>query len=111
MKTIFARELQPEFRHEILPYWLYTIDATDYIPAGSHICMEDGFVKRQVIWREDMRALHTTIKLCGPWPQVKRGRPRTGMAKPVSERVSKLRASRKAAGLCPCCGQLLLNLQ
>lgn len=34
-----------------------------------------------------------------------RGRPRTGQAKTGAERIKKLRAERKAAGLCPCCGQ------
>lgn len=33
------------------------------------------------------------------------GRPATGKAQTGAERIKKLRAERKAAGLCPCCGQ------
>lgn len=33
------------------------------------------------------------------------GRPSTGTARTGAERVKKLRSERKAAGLCPCCGQ------
>jgi len=35
------------------------------------------------------------------------GRPSTGTARTGAERVKKLRSERKAAGLCPCCGQPL----
>lgn len=33
------------------------------------------------------------------------GRPATGKALTGAERIKKMRADRKAAGLCPCCGQ------
>lgn len=35
----------------------------------------------------------------------RRGRPVTGEAMTGAQRISKLRAQRKAAGLCPCCGK------
>lgn len=33
------------------------------------------------------------------------GRPTTGKALTGAERIKKMRADRKALGLCPCCGQ------
>lgn len=42
-----------------------------------------------------------------PGMQKPRGRPPTGKALTGAERIRKLRAERKAQGLCPCCGQKL----
>ena len=38
------------------------------------------------------------------------GRPATGKALSGAERIAKLRAERKAQGLCICCGQPLPNI-
>lgn len=49
-------------------------------------------------------------ELTGELPGLKRrpGRPSVGdRAMTGAERVKRLRAERKAAGLCPCCGQAL----
>ena len=35
----------------------------------------------------------------------KRGRPVSGEAMTGAQRIAKLRAERKAAGVCPCCGK------
>lgn len=40
-------------------------------------------------------------------PKKKRGRKSTGQALTGAQRVANLRASRKAAGCCPCCGRPL----
>lgn len=55
-----------------------------------------------------MKAKDKIAKLTTDLLKPSRGRPVTGEAMTGAQRVAKLRAERKAAGLCPYCGQAIL---
>lgn len=107
MNYLCKSNIQPEFKSDecLLGMFSDDLDAPQYIPTGSHVRTPDGYTTPQVWSRENQWLVHTAAKDT-PTPP-KRGRPTTGTAKTTAERVSKLRAKRKAAGACQCCGQQL----
>ena len=109
MMTIWNHELQTEFQAlGATDEQMKSLDAPDFIPAGSCVATAHAGPIRQAIYRELMRATHDAQLIAGPWPKKKkRGRPTKPDTQTNAERQAAFRAKRRENGICPCCGQTI----
>jgi len=112
-KALFANDLQVEWYGMNNEYggtigYGEDLDAVEYIPGGSMVRTELGQTYQQLILRTSSTPLYNPAK--DPVAKKKRGRPAKPDTKTNAERQAEFRAKKKAEGICPCCGQMLLNI-